>query len=70
MNDELRELVEARLRALPSDQRISIGSEEYSKEDLIEHVQKGDETGRQLMQSELEFLQAMAQGKIYDFANG
>ncbi len=63
----IRELVIARLEVLPEDRKISIGAEgEFSKNELIRHVEAGDEIGRQITELELEFLRGLAQGKILD----
>lgn len=67
ISSEIKELVIARLEVLPEDRKISIGAEgEFSKNELIRHVEAGDEIGRQITELELEFLRGLAQGKILD----
>ena len=60
MNDsEIKEIVIARLDVLPIDRKISIGNEgTFSKEELIEHVQKGDKIGKKIVEIEMEFLRS------------
>ncbi|MBI2110215.1 hypothetical protein HYT51_00340 [Candidatus Woesearchaeota archaeon] len=60
MNDsEIKEIVIARLDVLPRDRKISIGNEgTFSKEELIEHVQKGDKIGKKIVEIEMEFLRS------------
>ncbi|MBD3304082.1 hypothetical protein GF343_02975, partial [Candidatus Woesearchaeota archaeon] len=41
--EDIKNLVIARLEVLPADKKISIGSSgEFSKDELIAHVKKGD----------------------------
>lgn len=62
--EEIKKLVITRLEAsLPSDKKISIGSSgEFTKEELIEHVKKGDAIGKKVVKIELGFLQAFKEG--------
>lgn len=62
--EEIKKLVIARLEtSLPSDKKVSIGSSgEFTKEELINHVRKGDEIGKKIVKIELEFLQAFKEG--------
>ena len=65
MNPEITELVIARLETLPSNLKMSIGNYgEFTKEELIEHVKKGDQIGNKLVEIELEFLRAMKEGVV------
>jgi len=63
--DEIRKLVLARMQATPKNLKISIGSSEYTTEELIQSVKRGDEIGQQVIDMQMEFLREMAQGKIY-----
>jgi hypothetical protein len=61
--NDVKELVLARLQTFPSDKKLCIGSYgEFSKEDLIECVKKGDEIGKKIIDIELGFLRAMKEG--------
>lgn len=63
--EDIKNLVIARLDVLPSDKKISIGSSgEFSKDELIAHVKKGDEVGKKIIEIEMEFLRAIKEGII------
>ena len=65
-NKEIKELVIARLQTLPKDKGISIGSHgEFTKEQLISHVQSDDQIGKKIIEVEMNFLQALKQGIFY-----
>ena len=69
INQDMVELVVARLENLPSDKEISIGgSGEYSKQEIIEHVKKVDEIGKKMIDIELQFLRLMKEGKFYEYS--
>lgn len=63
---ELRDLVLARIQVMPDTVNMAIGSEELSKTDLIQHVKEQDDLGTQIMEMELEFLQDLASGAVYE----
>lgn len=59
----LKDLVIARLEVLPADKKISIGSAgEFTKDELIEHVEKEDSIGEKIIEVELAYLQAFKKG--------
>lgn len=68
ISEDLKELVIARLEVLSSDKRFSIGSDkkEFTKDELIEHVKKGNETGKKVVELELTFLRALKDGTLLD----
>lgn len=58
-DDEIRQLVIARLRSLTSGRKISIGGKgEFSKEDLIEKVETKDKIGDKIIKIQLEYLRS------------
>lgn len=66
-NRELKELIVARLEVLPSDVRISIGSlGNFSRDELIVHVEKNDEVGKKITEVELEYLKLLKEGIFYE----
>ncbi len=65
MSDIIKQLVEERLKVLPIDVAVSIGDATYSKDELISHVQKGDEIGEQISNIQINFLQDLAKGAMY-----
>lgn len=61
--NEIKKLVLLRLETMPPNMKVSIGSVgELSKEDLIKHVKKEDDLGRQIIDMQLEYLRAMKSG--------
>ena len=62
---QVQKLVIARLSAIPKDLQISVGSKQYTVEDLQKFVKENNEIGKQLMESQLKYLREMASGKIY-----
>ena len=61
--EEIKELI-ARLEMLPDDKKISIGQREFTKEEIIEHVKKGDLIGKMMIDIELGFLRDMKEGFV------
>lgn len=65
---EIQELVKARLSVMPDDVSISVGAEgkTYTKDELIEHIDKGDAIGKLIIDIDMGFLQALKNGEIYE----
>ena len=64
--EQIKELVIARIRTLSDNVALSIGGEELKRDQLIEHVREDDEVGKELIEMQLEFLQDMASGALYE----
>ena len=65
-NKEIIELVVARLQTLPDGVGISIGSDgDYTKKELIAHVEHHDAVGRKIIDAEMGFLRALKEGNFY-----
>ncbi len=63
---EIKNLVIARLAVLPEDIGISIGQVgSFNKEEIIKHVQQGDEIGKKITEVEMGFLKGLKQGVYY-----
>lgn len=63
IKEEIKKIVIARLETLPPDKKISIGSAgDFSRDELIEKVKKGDPVGKKIIQIELEFLRSLKKG--------
>ncbi len=63
---EIKQLVMERLKTLPEDTGLSIGSMGgFDKQELISHVLQGDEIGQKIIQVELNFLRGLKQGILY-----
>lgn len=64
---EIRCLVIERLKALPSDIKVSIGDEgSFNKDELIAKIKTNDPTGRKFIELELEYLQALKKGEFFN----
>lgn len=60
IDEDIKQLVIARLEVLPEDTGISIGSEgEFTKEELIQRVEQGDEIGQKIIEVELNYLKGL-----------
>ena len=65
-DEDIRQLVIARLKAASSDFKVSIGGEgEFSQEDLIKNVEDGTDVGQKIVDIQMEYLRDLASGKIY-----
>jgi len=66
ITETMKKLAIARIEAqVPSNLRLSIGSYgRMSKEEMIEHINKLDEIGRKIVESQLRFLRAQASGHL------
>lgn len=67
MSDEdVKQLVIERLGTLPPDKEISIGADgSLNRDELIEHVEKGDRIGKKMMEIEMTFLRSLKEGLLY-----
>lgn len=64
---EIRQLVIERLKTLPEGTGISIGSQgDFSKNEMIAHVKKGDDIGQKIIAVELNFLRGLKEGLLYE----
>jgi hypothetical protein len=62
---EILELVKARLGAIPNNVHISIGDEDYSKEDIMKSIDQGGEIGKDFIEIQMEYLRDLANGSLY-----
>lgn len=66
IDKQFQQLVLARLQALPQNTSLSIGSVgEYSKAELLEHVEANDEIGQQIIDIDKEYLKALKEGTLF-----
>lgn len=70
-NEKIRDLVLARIDAqVPSNLRLFIGSSNgMSKEQIMEHVRKGDEIGKQIIKMHVNFMRAVVKGEVTNLIN-
>lgn len=65
--EEIKQLVIERLKTIPSDKKISIGGKDtFTKEELIERVEKNDEIGQKIIKVQMNFLQSLKTGTLLD----
>ncbi len=59
--EEQKKLVLARFRALNTESKILLGGEtKLSIQDLIQHIEKGDEIGRKAIEVQIKMLQILS----------
>jgi len=64
---EIKQLVVERLKTLPDNVGLSIGAQgEFNRDELISHVQNGDEIGQKIIEVELNFLRGLKEGILYE----
>lgn len=64
---DIRQLVVERIKVLSSGRKISIGSEgSFSKEELIDHVNKGDKIGEKIVKVQMNYLRSFKTGFLKD----
>lgn len=62
-DEEIRKLVIARLSVLSPDTNISVGSEgNFTRDQMIESVERGDKIGEKLAEVEMKWLRALKEG--------
>lgn len=66
INEKMKEIVITRIDSqMPSNLKLAIGGYgAMSKEEMIEHVRKGDEIGKQIVKRHILFLKSLASGEF------
>jgi len=66
IDEEIKELVLWRLDAsVPKNFKLSIGAKgTFTKEELREHVKKGDDIGRTFVNMQLDFIKSLTSGNF------
>lgn len=63
---EIKQLVVERIKTLPEGTGLSMGSMgDFNKDELISHIQEGDEIGQKIVEVELNFLRGLKNGILY-----
>jgi len=66
-DEEIRKLVVARLKVLSPETIISLGSDgSFSRDEMVKKVQDGDEIGEKLAEIQMEWLQSLKEGNLYE----
>ena len=63
--EEMKKIAFARVKAASDDLVISIGSKQYSKEEILQSISAGGEVGLEIIDMQIEFLRDMASGEFY-----
>ena len=64
---EIKQLVIERLKTLPENIGLSIGAMgDFDKQELISHVEQGDDIGQKMVEVELSFLRGLKEGILYE----
>lgn len=59
-NEYIKKLVKERLHAMPPDVNFSVGSfGDYTRDQLIEEVDKGSDVGKSAIEMQLNFIRKM-----------
>lgn len=66
LDQDIKDLVIARLQTLPEGVALSMGSDgDFTKDELIAHIQQGDEIGQKMIELEMSFLRGLKDGIFY-----
>ena len=68
---DIQDLIISRIDSqLPSDLKLFVGNgDSFTKKELISHVILGDEVGMSIVESQMSFLKAVAQGTFIKAIN-
>ena len=64
--EEMKKIVIARIKTSSDDLVITIGDKDYNKQQVLESVERGDEIGLEVIDTQMEFLRDMASGRFYE----
>ncbi len=63
--ERIKQIVLMKIATMPKDYKLSIGGEgSFNKVQIAEHVNKMDDTGKQILNMELRFIQALSRGEV------
>lgn len=65
LKEKLKQLVVARIKTISNEVRISLGSQDFSPDELIAHVEKEDEIGEEFINMHWQYLKDLASGALY-----
>ena len=64
LEEEQKALVLVRFKTLNPNSKIMLGGDkEVSVKELIDHINKGDEFGKRIVQAHIKMLQVLARGE-------
>ena len=65
ISEELKKIVLWRLETIPTNYKLSVGNKgSFTKDELKQHVEKGDEVGVMFANIQLKFMKALASGEF------
>lgn len=66
LDEELKRLVIERLKTSSDELNVVIGNTgNFTRDELIKNIEAENEIGKEIVESEFEFIKAMVEGKIY-----
>lgn len=65
---DMQKLVLARLKASSDDLSVSVGSTEYTKQEMVKSVEEINDLGKEIIEAQMDYLRDMATGAIYQEA--
>lgn len=66
IQEDIKKLAIARINAFSDDLGIIIGNKKYTKKEILNSIENGDETGQEVIDAQIEYLRDMASGAIYE----
>ena len=69
IDEDIKNLVLARIMASSDDLGVAIGSVEFTKNEIINSVKSQNKIGKEIMEIQMEYLRDMANGAIYQTSN-
>lgn len=66
-DQEIRNLVVERLKAISDETSLTIGGDlKMNKEEMINSVKNGDDTGKKIIDMQMTYLRDLASGKLME----
>ena len=63
--ERLKQIVLMKIATMPKNYKLSIGREgSFNKFQIAEHINKMDDTGKQILNMELRFIKALSRGEV------
>lgn len=66
IKEDMKKIAIARINTFSDDLGIIIGNKKYTKKEILESIENGDDTGQEVIDSQIEYLRDMASGAIYE----
>lgn len=70
ISEELKELILQRIGIMPPEFKLSIGGKgTFTKQELMDNIQRESDIGREVVNMQLNFIKAMTSGKLINTLN-